>query len=60
MNESWKIIDRRTGSRVSQASFLTEDSAWYHITSWQDRRDRGGRPDISRELLLNLTAVKED
>lgn len=60
MTEHWKIIDQRTGSRVSQASFLTEESAWHHITSWQDRHDRGGRSDITRELLLNLTAVKEN
>lgn len=56
----WKIIDKRSGSRVSTASFLTAESAWQHISQWQDRHDRGGRPDISRDLLLNLEPVQED
>ena len=56
----WKIIDKRNGSRVSQATFFTEGSAAGHITSWQNRHDRGGRPDITRDLLLNMVVVEED
>lgn len=58
--ESWKIVDSRDGSRVSRASFLSEESAWWHVTQWQDRHDRGGRPDISRDLLLHMKPVRED
>lgn len=59
-SRSWKIIDKRTGVRVSSASFLTEESAWHHITQWQDRHDRGGRPDIKRDLLVNMLPVAEE
>lgn len=51
----WEIIDRRTGERVSTAYFLTRASAEAQITAWQDRHDRGGRPDITRDMLLNMT-----
>lgn len=58
-NHGWKIIDKRNGKRVSMATFFSESSAWEHITVWQNRHDRGGRPDISRELLLNMLPMRE-
>jgi hypothetical protein len=58
--QSWMVIDQRTGKRMSAASFLTRESAEWHITEWQDRGERGGRPDISREKLLNMVVVPDD
>lgn len=59
-DEMWKIVDSRTGSRVSITSFFTEEQCWRQISQWQDRHDRGGRPDITRELLLHMKPERED
>lgn len=54
----WTIVDNRTGRPVTKALFLTRQSAEDHITQWQDRHDRGGRPDISRDLLLHMAPAE--
>lgn len=56
--ERWRIIDRRDGKPVSMGTWLNERSAWDEITDWQNRHDRGGRPDITREMLLNMVPVR--
>lgn len=51
----WVCVDGRTGERVGVATFLNEASGWRAIAEWLDRQARGVRPDLSRELLENLT-----
>jgi len=58
--QAFKIIDRRNGARMGITTYLTEESAWHQITDWQNRHDRGGRPDITRDLLLNMAPALED
>ena len=58
VNDHWVIVDRRTGERATVACYFTEERAWRAIAEWFDRQARGGRPDITRELLENLTVVK--
>lgn len=58
MSEYWQIVDQRDKTPVGMAVYLTEDQAWRDISSWQDRHDRGGRPDITQDLLLNMKPVK--
>lgn len=53
--ELWQIVDRRTGRRATVVSFLTRKQAEDQITEWQDRHDRGGRPDVTRDTLLHMT-----
>jgi hypothetical protein len=48
------IVDQRTGERVTSTAYLTHKQAREDITAWQDRHDRGGRPDVTREMLLNM------
>ncbi|WP_141693406.1 hypothetical protein [Curtobacterium sp. UCD-KPL2560] len=55
----FKIVDRRTGQSVTSVTYLSEQSARDDITDWQNRHDRGGRPDITRDLLLNMIVVEE-
>lgn len=50
----WKIVDRRTGAEMTINSYFTREQAEQQITEWQDRHDRGGRPDITRDMLLNM------
>lgn len=50
----WCIEDRRTGRRMSVAAFFTEDSALATIKEWRSRHDKGGRPDITAEMLENM------
>lgn len=54
MRERWTVVDRRTGEPVTMAIFPSQRSAEDHITEWQNRHARGGRPDITRELLVNM------
>lgn len=60
VRRGFKIIDQRTGARVTIGTYLTVEQAWAQITEWQDRHDRGGRPDITRDLLLNMVPAFED
>lgn len=50
----WQIVDRRTGKRVTQGAYLSEKAAGRQIDAWQDRHQRGGRPDVTREDLLAM------
>lgn len=50
----WVIVDRRTGKQVGVSGYPTSESAGQQIDAWQDRHERGGRPDITKELLLNM------
>ena len=54
MNDSWTIVDRRDNRPVTITSFFTEEQAVWQITDWQDRHERGGRKDITKEMLLNM------
>jgi hypothetical protein len=56
----FKVVDRRTGDRVTSVTYFTEETARADITSWQDRHDRGKRPDITKDMLLNMTVVPEE
>jgi hypothetical protein len=51
---AWTIVDRRTNRPVTIVSFLSREGAESQITQWQNRHDRGGRKDITREALLNM------
>ncbi|WIA95818.1 hypothetical protein [Curtobacterium sp. MCBA15_004] len=55
----FKIVDGRTGQRVTSVTYFSEQGARDDITSWQNRHDRGGRPDITKDLLLNMTVVED-
>lgn len=50
----WTIIDRRDNRPVTINAYISEQSTIDQITEWQNRHDRGGRPDITREALLNM------
>lgn len=56
----FKIVDRRTGQRITSVTYFSEQGARDDITAWQNRHDRGGRPDITRDLLINMTVTEED
>lgn len=56
----WKIVDRRTGVRMGVATYLSFRAAGQQIDRWQDRHERGGRPDITRDMLLNMQPEPED
>lgn len=53
----WVVVDHRTGKRASVACFLSESSALDAVRRWRDRGERGGRPDVSQELLNNLVVL---
>ena len=55
MGDRWTVVDRRTNKPVTIATFPSEDWAINQITQWQDRHERGGRRDITRDLLLNMS-----
>lgn len=57
--EGYKIVDAN-GSRITIATYFTPDQAFTDIKAWLVRQERGGRPDISRELLESLHVVRED
>lgn len=50
----FNIIDADTGKRVTIVSFLNRSQAEQQIAQWQDRHEQGGRPDITREMLLRM------
>jgi len=50
----WKIVDRRTDAEMGMSVYTTRQQAEQQITVWQNRHDRGGRPDITRDMLLNM------
>ena len=50
----WTIVDRRDNRPVTINSYFTREQAEGQITEWQNRHDRGGRPDVTRESLLNM------
>lgn len=52
------IVDRRTGERVTSVAYITREQAEQDITAWQDRHDRGGRPDVTRDMLLHMDVVQ--
>jgi len=56
----YKVVDQRTGDRVTSVTYFTEQGAWDDITSWQNRHDQGKRPDITRDMLVNMTVVPEE
>lgn len=39
---------------MGMSSYPTEAWAIEQVTQWQNRHDRGGRPDITRDMLLNM------
>jgi hypothetical protein len=45
---------------VTASSYLTEEQARHDIADWWDRHHRGGRKDITRELLMSLAVIRED
>lgn len=59
MSERSRIIDSRTGKRVTIASYPNAESAHRDIADWQKRHDRGGRPDITQELIDHMTVAPE-
>ncbi|BDZ52837.1 hypothetical protein GCM10025867_50780 (plasmid) [Frondihabitans sucicola] len=59
-SEVWKIVDSRTGRRATSGSFLSEEQCWVQITQWQDRHDRGGRPDVTFDQLTHMKPVLDD
>lgn len=58
--QMFKIVDQRTGQRMGVGSYPKAEWAWQEITEWQNRHDRGGRPDITRDMLVNMIVVEED
>lgn len=56
----YKIVDRRTGERYGYAVYLSRERAEDKITEWQNRHDKGGRPDITRDMLLNMEPRRLD
>ena len=50
----WEIVDRRTGAVMGINTYPSPAAAWLQITMWQNRHDRGGRPDITLDMLLNM------
>jgi hypothetical protein len=50
----FEIFDTRTDHRVGPVLYLTRKQAEDQVTAWQNRHDRGGRPDITRDMLLNM------
>lgn len=56
----YKIIDSRTGALSTRSSYLFREDAERDITAWQDRHDRGGRPDITLDKLLHMKVVEDD
>ena len=44
-NETWVIIDSRTGKKASVAGFFSKEGAERQIEEWKERDRRGGRPD---------------
>jgi hypothetical protein len=55
---AYEIYDSRTGERYGPVLYLSRKQAEDQMTAWQDRHDRGGRPDITREMLLNMDVQK--
>lgn len=49
-----EIFDRRSGKGHGPVLYLSRKQAEDQITAWQNRHDRGGRPDITREMLVNM------
>lgn len=58
--EVWRIIDQRTGRPATKACFLSKEGAERTIQGWKDRRARGGRPDITAEMLSNFVPAPAD
>lgn len=56
---NYKIIDRRTGRRVSMASYGPLWLTHATIVSWRERDRRGKRPDI-HDLIPHLAIAVED
>ena len=50
-HECWKIVDTRTGRRATIVSYFTREQAQREIEGWFRRHERGGRPDITLEML---------
>lgn len=47
LKATWKIIDNRTGRRITVAAFFTEERARGKIAEWRVRQAKGVRPDVS-------------
>lgn len=57
-DETWMIIDRRSGKQWGFNIYPSFEVAGKQIDAWQDRHERGGRPEITREMLLNMVPKK--
>jgi len=55
----YKIVDRRTGKRVSQSTFAPIMYAHDAIVGYRNRDRRGLRPDL-HELIPHLAIAVED
>lgn len=56
----FKIIDTATGKRVTICTYSTETQAANDIDSWLARHHRGGRPDITLEMIQRMRVAPED
>ena len=54
------IIDSRTGKRVSMGTWLSQEGAEEEIEEWKRRRAKGGRPDITQDLLDHMAVVHDE
>lgn len=52
----WRVVHKSTGREATIFSFFTRKQAQDAIDGWIARHHRGGRPDISLDMLLDLEA----
>ena len=55
---AFRVYDPEKQQYASSVFFFTRESAEQHITEWQDRQERGGCSDLSREFLLRIRVVE--
>lgn len=58
--ERYRIIDSRSRKPVSMGTWLTRESADEEIEGWKRRRAKGGRPDITQDLLDHRVVVPDE
>lgn len=58
--QRFRIIDSRSGKPVSMGTWLSRESAEVEIEEWKRRRAKGGRPDITQDLLDHMEVVPDE
>lgn len=56
----YKLVDKRTGDRLSVVTYLRENAAYEDIEFYKARHAKGKRLDITLDLIENMTVVPED